>query len=125
VIETACELAVARLEWEFELQEKGYQAQAFMERGLDPPAWYQNEPIQDDATRLVLEAFRSASTERQVGMALGPIPESAVHAFGDRMGLDEATMAVLRPAVRACDDAYLRWAEKRRKRAQGRSGESK
>lgn len=58
-------------------------------------------------------------------MALGPIPESAVNAWGDRRGLDEATMHLLRAAVRACDGEYLAWAEKRRKRAQGKSGESK
>jgi len=118
----ACELAVERLRWEFDFQEKGYQAATFIERGLDPPEWYLNEPVPDDATRLILEAFRRCSTERQVGMALGPVPESAIDAFGDREGLDPDTMAVLRPAVRACDEAYLEWAEKRRKRAEGKSG---
>lgn len=103
------------------MREKGYQVQVFAERGLELPAWYRAEPIADEGTRLILEAFWACSTERQVGMALGPIPESAIDAFGDRRGLDPDTMTVLRHAVRACDDTYLRWAERRRKRAQGKS----
>jgi hypothetical protein len=116
---------VARLEWEFEFQEKGYQALTFIERGISSPEWYLNEPVPDEGTRLILEAFRACSTERQIGMAMGPVPESAIDAFGDRRGLDLGTMAILRPAVRACDSAYLTWAEKRRKRVQGKAGDDK
>lgn len=116
------DVVVARLEWEFELQEKGFQVETFLERGMRPPAWYLSEPVVDDGVRTAIEAFWSCSTERQVGQAIGPVPDSAIEAFGARRGLDPATMVVLRHAIRACDAAYFKWAEKRRKRAQGKSG---
>jgi len=57
-----------------------------------------------------LEAFRSLSTERQIGVAQGPIPDSKIVEYGLRRGLDhDVVEGLLAPVVREMDTAYLRW----------------
>lgn len=50
-------------------------------------------------------AFHELSTCRQIGMALGPIPWTAIDRYAERHGIgDFEQFATL---VRACDAAYL------------------
>lgn len=51
------------------------------------------------------DAFWELSTERQIGMAEGPIPASAIHEEARGLSLDE--MHGFRRVIRAMDAAYL------------------
>ena len=53
-------------------------------------------------------AFTELSTERQVGMGVGPIPHSAIVAYAERMGWGDDLDAFL-ACVREMDRTYLEW----------------
>lgn len=61
---------------------------------------------------LYLEQFWDLSTERQVGMAVGPIPLSRAYEAAARLGLDEDNTATLVRAVRELDREYLKHVNK-------------
>lgn len=86
------------------------------------PKWYLDEPVASDATRICISAFNELSTERSIGMAVGPIPESRIREHGVRLRLDDGTMVLFRAVIRALDVAFQDHVEKRRKNAQGKSG---
>lgn len=50
-----------------------------------------------------LDAFIELSTERQMGMGLGPIPSSAI----DRWPVDDVERPAFRACIRAMDREYL------------------
>lgn len=56
-----------------------------------------------------IQAFWDLSTERQVGMALGPIPMSKVEELADRFCLTEENTDTLKRSVRAMDKEFLAW----------------
>lgn len=56
------------------------------------------------STSWLFRAFRDLSTERQLGMSIGPIPLSAIWAYSDRYGLGE--LFILQ--IQRLDEHYLR-----------------
>jgi hypothetical protein len=59
-----------------------------IERGGQPPAQYYTQPEISDAASVYWEAFSDLSTERQIGMGVGPIPRSKIRDFAsDQLGL--------------------------------------
>jgi hypothetical protein len=113
-----------RLRWEIEFQTKGYEVEQKLARGAPPPQWWLDEPVPDDATRFIVEAFWILSTERHVGMALGHIPDSFLVAYAERKGVTPAMMVAFRAAIRAADACYLDWAARRRERAEKKANPS-
>lgn len=60
-------------------------------------------------------AFCRLSTERQIGMAEGPIPYYAARRFADEYGLDEADFERMWYLVSRLDQEYIRYREKQNK----------
>jgi len=58
-----------------------------VENGKDPPEAYFTEPAIEESNVFYWEAFYELSTERQIGMGIGPIPRSAVMAYAAEWGL--------------------------------------
>jgi hypothetical protein len=87
-----------------------------LERGAQVPTDFLEEPQLPDGCEWLMQAFWDLSTERQVGMTLGPIPMSRVDALADRSGLDRDNADTLRRAVRAMDREFLKWAAAKAKK---------
>lgn len=90
-------------------QRDGYAAETLVARGQPVPEWVLNEPEAVEGDDFYLRAFRNLSTERQVGMSLGPIPHSKVREYGKTAGLDSDTLELFETAIRAMDEFYLSW----------------
>jgi hypothetical protein len=56
-----------------------------------------------------LEWFWLLSTERAIGISVGPIPMSSVFALADRIGLDEEMTGVLLLVISVLDGVYMGW----------------
>jgi hypothetical protein len=78
-----------------------------LEQGHDPPEVFFTQPLVPEYHRFYWEAFSDLSTERQIGMALGPIPRSAITAYAAENELygDAADQFVM--IIRAVDADYL------------------
>jgi hypothetical protein len=55
-------------------------------------------------------AFAELSTERHIGMNVGPIPHSAIVGYAERNGLNDEFVAFAR-AIRAMDSVYLEYVQ--------------
>lgn len=68
------------------------------------------------------QAFWELSTERQIGMGLGPIPASRIKAYAADYGLEPDVAEVFKVVVREMDSVYLSWSaeegERKRKARQ-------
>lgn len=71
---------------------------------LETQAILDGEPEQDDAMGLVMSAFRDLSTERPIGMSMGPIPESKCADWCRRNGLDFAASDLVWTVIRRLDN---------------------
>lgn len=80
-----------------------------------PPKALIDRPELFPGNEWYLEAFWELSTDRDAGMALGPIPFSAINQYGKRLALDAEEFDTFRIMIRALDGAYLDHAEARRK----------
>ena len=79
-------------------------------KGRSLPQWYLEEPELLPGDVFYLEAFRSLGTERQIGVAQGPIPDSKIIDYGQRAGLDRDVIdGLLVPVIREMDTEYLEW----------------
>ena len=67
---------------------------------------------------LYYEAFWRLDTCRSVAMDLGPIPWTAVHAYGTEMRLSRRQRQDLHHHVTAMDLAYRKWVRERRPKEQ-------
>lgn len=68
-----------------------------------------------------MRAFWSLSTERQLGMAIGPIPVSKITEYAAKARLEFDTMDLFVAVLRAMDGAYLEWAMDEQKKARERA----
>lgn len=80
------------------------------EMGLDTTEYDPPEPL-TEGLRLIYEDFFELSTERQIGMAVGPIPESAITRHTSRWPWDAAW--AFRHCIRAMDAVYLEKPDKK------------
>ena len=81
------------------------------------PAWYlEGEPLLDYGGVFYIEAFWALCSERQFGYAVGPIPLSAIEAYGRTQGFDRVMMLLFHYLIREMDDEYDRY----NKREQGK-----
>lgn len=80
-----------------------------MESGgeLPPLPFLQKEPEFPEALRWAWEAFWELSSDRSIGMALGPIPWSSIDRYAARFGIaDGDEFEQFLHFVRALDGAY-------------------
>ena len=68
-----------------------------------PPPQGDHPEIED----WIMAAFADLSTCRPIGMAVGPIPWTAIDAYASRAGLTPAARRTFTGSVRALDRAYL------------------
>jgi hypothetical protein len=54
-----------------------------------------------------IREFFNLSTERQIGMTIGPIPFSKIEERSKRLGLEPDVQMVFEYVIRAMDTAYL------------------
>lgn len=66
--------------------------------GFDPPQI-------NSALALIIQDFNELSTERQIGMAVGPIPRSAIDRWTEGWPQDDAEAFLI--CIRALDAVYL------------------
>lgn len=82
-----------------------------------------DEPPLLPLSPLFLSAFMELTTERQIGMGLGPIPWSAILLYAERKNLDPGIHEAFVHVIRAMDSAYLDWqqqeSERRQRQARG------
>lgn len=76
------------------------------------PAWFEDAPIPDEIDQFFLDAFDELSTERQIGMTLGPIPASAIRDFANRAKLDKEMEGILWRIIRQLDSWFLDFSHK-------------
>lgn len=92
-----------------------------MARNQKVPDWVGERPDLEPGDEFFLRAFWDLSTERAIGMSLGPIPTSRLDSYGHAKGLDSDTMELFRVVIRMLDDTYLKWATDQQKRARENS----
>lgn len=61
------------------------------------------EPECDFAASMCLRAWSDLSTCRQIGMALGPIPITAIYEWADRKGFDDEAREIMTHVIRQLD----------------------
>ena len=77
------------------------------ERGRDAPAAFYDRPEVEPHLQWLWSAFWELSTERQLGMAVGPIPGSKIREYlRDEMELAGAEYDRARAIIRRADDAW-------------------
>ena len=78
------------------------------ERGRDAPDGFYDRPEIEPHLVWLWNAFWELGTERQLGMAVGPIPASKIREhLRDEMELTGAEYDRARAILRKADDAYL------------------
>lgn len=83
-----------------------------VERGQEPPKWFDEEPSLAPGEDFYLRAFWDLDSERQVGMSLGRIPRSKAEDYAGGKGLDSAMMDVFWVVIQRMDAEYLEWVQK-------------
>lgn len=79
-----------------------------IEKGLDPPEVFFNQPRIEECNAFYWEAFQDLSTERQIGMGIGPIPRSATMSYASESGLFGDAAEQFASIIRMVDVEYLR-----------------
>lgn len=80
------------------------------------PAWYDEEPLVLPGEDFYLRAFWDLSTERQIGMGLGPIPFFARQRYALEAGLEPDMIRPFIDIIGKLDVAYLNWSAQEQKR---------
>jgi hypothetical protein len=79
-----------------------------MEEGIEPPPEFHNQPELWPEAEFYWKAFSDLSSDRTIGMGLGPIPFSAIVRYAELYGLaDLDEFERLREIVSEVDGEYL------------------
>lgn len=76
---------------------------------MKPPQWYLDEPECPEGVEFYFRAFWALSTERQIGTAMGPIPESRIEKYSRKRGLDPEVRQIFIRCIRMMDSAFMEW----------------
>lgn len=76
-----------------------------IEEGREPPAAYFEQPEVPLHMQFYMTAFFDLSTERQIGMGIGPIPRSKMREYARELGVQD--FDAFRSIIGAMDDEYL------------------
>ena len=79
-----------------------------LDDGREPPPMYYDHPEIPEWQQFYWRAFADLSTERQIGMSLGPIPRSQImeYAAEHRLGADAKDRLI--EIIRTMDNEYLK-----------------
>jgi len=108
-VEALTEVLGQALRYELRYQKEGAGWEILIDRGRPEPEWWSDCPDLLPHESFYLGGFWRLSTERQQGMSVGPIPWSAIQAYGVAKGLDSATMGLFHEVIRSMDGVYLEW----------------
>ena len=97
------------MKWELRYSESEFVINAKSENGDKLPDWYLDEPILPPWRSAILAAFWELNSERQIGMALGPIPHSRIKARAKDMTLGDVLSPVFVSAIGRLDSAYMKY----------------
>jgi len=79
-----------------------------IERGRDAPEGFYNRPEVEPHLTWLWNAFWELGTERQLGMAVGPIPGSKIREYlRDELELHGTEYERAKAIIRRADDAYI------------------
>lgn len=79
-----------------------------LDRGREAPAEFWDRPEIEPHLAWLWNAFWELSTERQLGMTIGPIPVSKIREYlHDELELHGAEYDRARAIIRKADDAYV------------------
>lgn len=81
--------------------------------GFPLPDRIKNAPELLPGLEMYLTAFNRLSTCRQIGMACGPIPYTAIGVYADQQGFDEEHTDMLYFFMESLDLAFLNWSAKK------------
>ncbi len=73
-----------------------------------PPEYVEFQEIVEDWMLWFVDAFLELSTERSIGMSLGPIPWSKVREYGIHHGFSGSQLNDFHTIIRRMDDVYLK-----------------
>jgi hypothetical protein len=86
-----------------------------LERGHDAPPEFYDRPEIEPQLMPLWNAFWELSTERQIGMAIGPIPVSKIRQYlREEMEIDGADYDHAKAIIRRADNAYCAMLNRRR-----------
>lgn len=88
-------------------QRDGHAAETLIERGVKPPDWYHEEPDLFPFADFYLDSFWELSTERQLGMSVGPIPASKRDEYAGKKGLVGYSAELFNLVIKALDAAFM------------------
>lgn len=96
-------------------------------RNQPVPDKYRPPPDPGPAEVFYLSAFNELSTCRQIGLGVGSIPWTAIVKLAKYYGFGDHLTKVLLATVRAMDQVYLEWSDKKaaEKASSGRQGKGK
>ena len=83
-----------------------------------PKSWSRKPPKHEYWMSFYMQAFEELSTERSIGLSLGPVPISSIWNYCDRYGIVDGYL-VFENFIAILDQVYLKWqndAEKSSKR---------
>ena len=78
-------------------------------REKDIPPWIKDAPELDIGLDYYYEIFWDLSTERQIGMGLGPIPHSAIEAYAVNHNFNAEEAHDLFYLIKRMDVAFLQY----------------
>lgn len=87
--------------------------QQCIREGLPFPNKIKNAPVLIFGLGLYLQAFNDLSASRIQGMAPGPIPWNIIEEYCDRCNLDEEQRYDMHAYIKAMDEVYLTYLEKK------------
>ena len=86
-----------------------------VEDGREAPKEFFQQPEILPQHQLYMEAFNELSTERQIGMGVGPIPRSAIRAYAQELGIVGDEFEHFHRIIRLVDNDYLQAANSSKK----------
>ena len=103
-------------------QRDGWSIEQGLEKGRQPPDWFMEDMELGPMEVFYIRQFFDLSTERQIGMAIGPIPVSKIKEYGKRAGLEPDVLMVYEYVMKAMDNAYLEHIQEQNKKKLPKKG---
>lgn len=72
------------------------------------PLWFRQRPQPSHDLLFFWDAFWDLSTERQLGMSMGPIPRISIKRYADEAGFDDEQYDMFRRLMRTMDAIYMK-----------------
>ena len=92
----------------------GFSIEAGLAKGrAELPEWYLNEPHVLTGEEFYLSAFEELGSTRHLGMAIGPIPWTAMMDYAAFHRLSRENAIAFVRIIRIMDGEYLKWVHKK------------